>query len=88
MGTLEVEIFTARFTVRVDGNAPYLQALAAEVEARIQQIYATTPRISPLQAAIMAAYQYADETKQHHGNKDGNKDGSRPPARPDLQGNT
>src|SRR5262245_46625563 len=39
MRTLEVEIFNARFTVRETGNETYLQALAAEVDARIQQIY-------------------------------------------------
>jgi cell division protein ZapA (FtsZ GTPase activity inhibitor) len=69
MGTLEVEIFNTRFTVRTAENEAYLAALAAEVDARIQQIYTTTSRISPLRAAIMAAYQYADEAKQHQGKK-------------------
>jgi len=64
MRTVEVEIFNARFTVREADNEAYLQALAAEVDARIQQIYETTPRISPLRAAIMAAYLFADEAKQ------------------------
>jgi cell division protein ZapA (FtsZ GTPase activity inhibitor) len=43
MRTVEVEIFNARFTVREADNAAYLQALAAEVDARIQQIYETYP---------------------------------------------
>ena len=64
MRTVEVEIFNARFAVREVGNAAYLEALAIEVDARIQQIYETTPRISPLRAAIMAAYLFADEAKQ------------------------
>jgi cell division protein ZapA (FtsZ GTPase activity inhibitor) len=64
MRTMEIEIFNARFTVREAENAAYLEALAAEVDARIQQIYTTTVRISPLRAAIMAAYQFADEAKQ------------------------
>jgi len=64
MHTLEVEIFNTHITVWEPENAAYLEALAAEVDARIQQIYETTPRISPLRAAIMAAYQFADEAKQ------------------------
>jgi cell division protein ZapA (FtsZ GTPase activity inhibitor) len=64
MRTLDVEIFNTHFTVRAIENVAYLQTLAAEVDARIQQIYETTPRISPLRAAIMAAYQFADEAKQ------------------------
>ena len=69
MHTLEIEIFNTNFTVRAVENATYLQTLAAEVDARIQQLYETTPRISPLRAAIMAAYQYADEAKQQQRKK-------------------
>ena len=36
MRTVEVEIFNARLAVRETGNEGYLQALAAEVDARIQ----------------------------------------------------
>jgi cell division protein ZapA (FtsZ GTPase activity inhibitor) len=67
MHTLEVEIFNTRFTVWEPENAAYLEALAAEVDTRIQQIYTTSAQISPLRAAIMAAYQYADEAKQQQG---------------------
>ena len=66
MRTVEVEIFNARFTVREADNEAYLQALAAEVDARIQQIFATSSQLSPLRAAIMAAYQFADEAKRQH----------------------
>ena len=69
MRTLEVEIFNTRFTVWEPENAAYLEALAAEVDARIQQLYATSAQISPLRAAIMAAYQYADEAKRQQGKK-------------------
>ena len=54
-------------TVWAPENAAYLEALAAEVDARIQQLYTTSAQISPLRAAIMAAYQYADEAKQQQG---------------------
>ena len=69
MHTLEVEIFNTRFTVWEPENAAYLEALAAEVDARIQQIYATSAQISPLRAAIMAAYMFADEAKQQQGKR-------------------
>ena len=39
MRTLDVEIFNTRFTVRATENVAYLQTLAAEVDARIQQLY-------------------------------------------------
>ena len=64
MRTLEVEIFNTRFTLREPENDAYLQTLAAEVDARIQQLYVTSSQISPLRAAIMAAYMYADEAKR------------------------
>ena len=70
MRTLEVEIFNTRFTVWEPENAAYLEALAAEVDARIQHLYATSAQISPLRAAIMAAYQYADEAKQQQRKKE------------------
>jgi cell division protein ZapA (FtsZ GTPase activity inhibitor) len=69
MRTLEVEIFNTRFTVWEPENAAYLEALAAEVDARIQQLYAASAQISPLRAAIMAAYMFADEAKQQQGKR-------------------
>jgi cell division protein ZapA (FtsZ GTPase activity inhibitor) len=64
MRTIEVEIFNTRFTVRESENEAYLHSLAAEVDARIQQMCASAPRISPLRAAIMVAYAFADEAKR------------------------
>ena len=69
MRTLEVEIFNTHLTVWAGENPAYLEALAAEVDARIQQIYTTSTQISPLRAAIMAAYMFADEAKQQQGKK-------------------
>ena len=69
MRTLEVEIFNTHLTIWAGENAAYLEALAAEVDARIQQLYASSAQISPLRAAIMAAYLYADEAKQQQGKK-------------------
>ena len=70
MHTLEVEIFNTQLTVWTGENVAYLEALAAEVDTRIQQIYTTSAQISPLRAAIMAAYQYADEAKRQQGKKE------------------
>ena len=67
MHTLEVEIFNTQLTVWSGENAAYLEALAAEVDTRIQQIYAASAQISPLRAAIMAAYMFADEAQQQQG---------------------
>ena len=69
MRPLEVEIFNTHLTVWAGENAAYLEALAAEVDACIQQIYTTSAQISPLRAAIMAAYMFADEAKQQQGKK-------------------
>ena len=69
MHTLEVEIFNTHLTVWAGENVAYLEALAAEVDARIQQLYTTSAQISPLRAAIMAAYMFADEAQQQPGKK-------------------
>jgi cell division protein ZapA (FtsZ GTPase activity inhibitor) len=69
MHTLEVEIFNTHLTVWAGENVAYLEALAAEVDARIQQLYTTSAQISPLRAAIMAAYMFADEAKQQQGKR-------------------
>ena len=53
MRTVEVEIFNACFTVREADNEAYLQALAAEVDARIQQIFVTSSQLSPLRAVTL-----------------------------------
>jgi cell division protein ZapA (FtsZ GTPase activity inhibitor) len=67
MRTLEVEIFNHHFAVLEQGNAGYLQSLAAEVDARIHALCAGSQKLSPLRAAIMAAYQFADEAKRERG---------------------
>jgi cell division protein ZapA (FtsZ GTPase activity inhibitor) len=67
MRTLEVEIFNHHFAVLEQENAGYLQTLAAEVDARIHALCAGSHNISPLRAAIMAAYQFADEAKREQG---------------------
>jgi cell division protein ZapA (FtsZ GTPase activity inhibitor) len=69
MRTLDVEIFNHHFAVLEQGNASYLQTLAAEVDARIHALCAGSQKISPLRAAIMAAYQFADEAKREPGKR-------------------
>jgi cell division protein ZapA (FtsZ GTPase activity inhibitor) len=76
MKTLEVEIFNHHFAVLEKGNASYLQTLAAEVDARIHALCAASEKISPLRAAIMAAYQFADEAKREQGKLGTNQDRS------------
>jgi cell division protein ZapA (FtsZ GTPase activity inhibitor) len=65
MKAIEVEIFNTRFAVCEHENEDYLQALAAKVDARVHQIFASSQHISPLRAALMAAYLFADEAQQH-----------------------
>jgi cell division protein ZapA (FtsZ GTPase activity inhibitor) len=67
MRTLEVEIFNHYFAILAHENAAYLQTLAAEVDARIHALCAGSQQISPLRAAIMAAYLFADEAKREQG---------------------
>ena len=69
MRTVEVEIFNHHFAVLEQGDASYLQTLAAEVDTRIHALCAGSEKISPLRAAIMAAYQFADEAKREQGKK-------------------
>jgi cell division protein ZapA (FtsZ GTPase activity inhibitor) len=69
MRTVDVEIFNHRFAVVEQGDAAYLQTLAAEVDARIHALCAGSQNISPLRAAIMAAYQFADEAKRPPGTR-------------------
>ena len=69
MKAIEVEIFNTRFTVHEHENEEYLRTLAAEVDARIQQIFAASQHLSPLRAAIMAAYRFADEVKHQQAKK-------------------
>ena len=67
MRTVEVGILNTRFSVCEDGNEHYLQTLAAEVDARIHALCVGSQKISPLRAAIMTAYQFADEAKRGQG---------------------
>jgi cell division protein ZapA (FtsZ GTPase activity inhibitor) len=67
MRTLDVEIFNHRFAVVEQGDAAYLESLAAEVDAHMHALCAGSHNISPLRAAIMAAYQFADEAKREQG---------------------
>jgi cell division protein ZapA (FtsZ GTPase activity inhibitor) len=69
MRTVDVEIFNHRFAVVEQGDAAYLQSLAAEVDARMHALCAGAQQISPLRAAIMAAYQFADEAKRQPGKR-------------------
>jgi cell division protein ZapA (FtsZ GTPase activity inhibitor) len=64
MGTVEVEIFNHRFALRAQDNGVYLQQLAAEVDACIHALCTSSEKISPLRAAVMAAYLFADAAKQ------------------------
>jgi len=54
LAPLFVAVAPASPTIPPFFRLDYLEALAAEVDARIQQLYATSAQISPLRAAIMA----------------------------------
>ena len=69
LAPLFVAVAPASPTIPPFFRLDYLEALAAEVDARIQQLYATSAQISPLRAAIMAAYMFADEAKQQQGKR-------------------
>ena len=71
MRTLKVEIFNTCLTIREPEDENYLTTLAAEVDARIQKMFGASQQISPLRAAIMVAYQLADEAKRAQGKRVG-----------------
>ena len=62
MGNVEVHILGQKYIIKGDNESPeYLVHLAAFVDAKLREVYETSPRITPLKAAILAALNISDE---------------------------
>jgi cell division protein ZapA len=58
---IEVSILGQKYNVRGDAPEEYMRKLAAFVDERLKAVYAASPGITPLKAAILASLDIADE---------------------------
>lgn len=61
MGSVEVYILGQKYTIKGDASAKYIEQLASFVSDKIKEVSGTSPNITPLKAAILAAINIADE---------------------------
>ncbi|MCL5062875.1 MAG: cell division protein ZapA [Nitrospiraceae bacterium] len=61
MGSIEVHILGQKYVIKGDAAPEYIQQIADFVDGKLQEVYATSPDITPLKAAILAALNIADE---------------------------
>jgi len=62
--TVKVEIYNQTYNLRADGNAEYIQQLAAYVDRHMREIASKTLTVDSLKVAILAALLIADELHQ------------------------
>ncbi len=61
MAVTEVYILGQKYALRGDEPPEYLEDLARLVDERLKEVYAHSPNITPLRAAILTALNIADE---------------------------
>lgn len=61
MGSVEVYIIGQKYTIKGDASEEYIQRLASYVNAKIKEVYNSSPSITPVKASILAALNIADE---------------------------
>jgi cell division protein ZapA len=61
MGSVEVTILGQKYTIKGDAPEDYIKGLASFVDNKLKDVYASSPGISPLKAAILASLTIADE---------------------------
>ncbi len=62
MGKVEVHILGQKYLIKGDNESPeYLAQLAAFLEEKLKEVYASAPNITPLKAVILAAFNISDE---------------------------
>ncbi len=61
MGSVEVYILGQKYTIKGDASEEYMQRLAGYVNAKIKEVYNSSPSITPVKASILAALNIADE---------------------------
>jgi cell division protein ZapA len=61
MGSVEVTILGQKYTLKGDAQEDYIKKLAAFVDGKLKEVYAASPTMTPLKAAILASLNIADE---------------------------
>jgi cell division protein ZapA len=61
MGSMEVTILGQKYLIKGDVPSEYIKQIADFVDERLKEVYAASPDITPLKAAILAALNIADE---------------------------
>ena len=61
MGSIEVTILGQKYTVKGDAPEEYMKQLASYVESKINEVYNSSPNISPMKAVILTSLTIADE---------------------------
>jgi cell division protein ZapA len=61
---VRLTISGADYNLTTDDDVKYVEALGAELDARITKLVRENPRISVTQAAVLAALGFADEAKK------------------------
>ncbi|MFQ5702218.1 MAG: cell division protein ZapA [Acidobacteriota bacterium] len=60
----QVEIYGQPYTLRSEGNSPYIQELAAFVDGKMNEIAHSSTTVDSLKVAILAALNIADDYLQ------------------------
>jgi cell division protein ZapA len=58
---VQVEIFGQTYKLRADGDAEYVESLAAYVDGKMREVSTQTRAVDSLKVAILAALNIADE---------------------------
>jgi cell division protein ZapA len=61
MGSTEVYILGQKYTIKGEAPEEYIRELAAFVDKKLKDVYASSPNITPVKASILAALDIADE---------------------------
>ncbi len=61
MGSVEVYILGQKYTVKGDKPPEYIKQLAEFVDAKLKEVCANTPNLTPLKAVILASLSIADD---------------------------
>jgi cell division protein ZapA len=61
MRAVEVRILGQSYSIKTNEDEIYIKSLAKYVDKRLQEIYASSPNVNHVKAAIMAAFSIADE---------------------------
>lgn len=61
MGSVEVYILGQKYTIKGEEDPEYIKHLADFVDAKLKEVCANTPNLTPLKAVIMTSLNITDE---------------------------